>query len=284
LTPLSRLSKESRERVEDESMAVMKVQSLDRTFDILDIVARAAGGLGLSEIAVAAKLPRSTAFRLLAVLEGREYVRRADDTGKYRLGPGFIELSSMYLNSLELKTESAPAIKELAGSLGTIVFLACKQGAKMVYIDRYDQFASLRKYAIIGQQKPLYCTALGKALMMDMDEGEIRLLLANERFQVFGPGTHRDMEALLEDMKVCRTRGWSRDNQENEPGTNCVAAPIKDYRGRIISAVSTSWSIDMRPELEAEKVALRVVKAARDISRGMGWIGDDSDDRGRIGF
>lgn len=279
LAPLSRLCEERRESVEDRSMAVMKVQSLDRTFDILDIVARAAGGMGLSEIAAAAKLPRSTTFRLLAALEGREYVRKADDTGKYRLGPGFIELSSMYLNSLELKTESAPAIRELAGSLGTIVFLACRQGTKMVYIDRYDQFASLRKYAIIGQQKPLYCTALGKALMMDMDEGEIRLLLGSERFQAFGPGTHRDIDALLEDMNLCRKRGWSRDDQENEPGTNCVAAPIKDYRGRIISAVSTSWSIEMRPELEAEKVALRVVKAARAISRGMGWIGNDSDDR-----
>jgi len=257
-------------------MAEMKVQSLDRTFDILEIVARTAGGLGLSEIAAAAKLPRSTAFRLLAVLEGREYVRKGDDTGKYRLGPGFIELSSMYLNSLELKTESAPSIRELAGSLGTIVFLACRQGTKMVYIDRYDQFASLRKYAIIGQQKPLYCTALGKALMMDMDEGEIRLLLGSERFQTFGPGTHSDMEALLEDMRTCRARGWSRDDQENEPGTNCVAAPIRDYRGRIISAVSTSWSIDIRPDLDPEKVASRVVKAARDISRGMGWVGSAS--------
>lgn len=254
-------------------MAEMKVQSLERAFDILDILARAAGGLGLSEIALAAKLPRSTAFRLLAVLQRREYVRKAEDSGKYRLGPGFIELSSMYLNSLELKTESAPAIKELATSLGTIVFLGCRQGNKMVYIDRYDQFASLRKYAIIGQQKPLYCTALGKALMMEMDDDEIRLLFEGERFQAFGPKTHGDVESLIEDLRICRGREWSCDDQENEPGTKCVASPIKDYRGRIISAVSTSWSIDIRPDLDATKVALRVLKAARDISRTMGWIG-----------
>lgn len=259
-------------------MAEMKVQSLDRAFDILDILARSAGGMGLSEIAAASRLPRSTTFRLLSVLQGREYVRKADETGKYRLGPGFIELSSLYLNSLELKTESAPAMRELASAFSTIVFLARRQGTKMVYIDRYDQYASLRKYAIIGQQKPLYCTALGKALMMDMDDEEIRLLLGGEGFQAFGPGTHRNLEELLEDMRICRARGWSRDNQENEPGTNCVAAPVKDYRGRIISAVSTSWSIDIRPDLEAEKVSLRVLKAARDISRNMGWMKPDSGD------
>jgi DNA-binding IclR family transcriptional regulator len=254
-------------------MAEMKVQSLERAFDILDVLAHAAGGLGLSEIAAEAGLPRSTAFRLLAVLQGREYVRKAEDTGKYRLGPGFIEFSSVYLNSLELKTESAPAIRELAAAFGTIVFLGCRQGSRMVYIDRYDQFASLRTYAIIGQQKPLYCTALGKSLLMDMDDDEVRSLLSGERFQPWGPRTHTGLDALLADLRECRSRGWSRDDEENEPGTNCVAAPIRDYRGRVISAISTSWSSEIRPDLNAGKVASRVQKAARDISRSMGWMG-----------
>lgn len=253
-------------------MAENKVQSLDRAFDILDVLARAARGLGLSEIAASAALPRSTAFRLLAVLQRREYVRKDEETGKYRLGPAFIELSSIYLNSLELKTESAPAMRELAASLGTIVFLACRQGSKMVYIDRYDQFASLRKYAIIGQQRPLYCTALGKALMLDMDDGEIGLLLQAERFEAFGPRTHGSLESLLGDIRICRKRGWSADDQENEPGTRCVAAPIRDYRGGVISAISTSWSVEIRPDLDAGRVAVRVAKAARDISCSIGWV------------
>ena len=257
-------------------MAEMKVQSLDRAFDILDILARGAAGLGLSEIADMAKLPRSTVFRLLAVLQQREYVRKADDTGKYRLGPGFIELSSIYLNSLELKTESGPVMKELANALGTIVFLACRQGRWMVYIDRYDHFASLRKYAIIGQQKPLYCTALGKSLILDMEEDEIRLLLEAEKFQTFGPNTHSGLDGFIADMALCRKRGWSRDDQEAEPGTNCVAAPIRDYRGRIISAISTSWSIEIRPDLDPQKVAVHVQKAAADVSRSMGWTGHET--------
>lgn len=252
-------------------MSEMKVQSLDRAFDILNILAREPAGFNLAEVARLANLPRSTTFRLLAVLQQREFARKAEDTGRYRLGPGFIELGSIYLNSLELKTESAPSMKELASSLGTIVFLACRQGSHMVYIDKYDRFASLRKYAIIGQQKPLYCTALGKALMMDMDDEEIALLHAGCVFEHFGPGTHRNVEALLDDMRACRARGWSHDNQEAEPGTNCIAAPIRDYRGQIISAISTSWSLEIRPELEPERVAVHVLQAADNISRTMGF-------------
>ncbi|HEY9053921.1 MAG TPA: IclR family transcriptional regulator [Rectinemataceae bacterium] len=252
-------------------MAELKVQSLERTFDILEILAREPGGLGLSEIAQRASLPRSTAFRLLAVLSGREYVRKTADSARYRLGPGLIELGSIYLNSLELKTESAPAMRELAEAFGTIVFMACRQGSKAVYIDRYDQYHSLRKYAIIGQQRPLYCTALGKALLLDFQDQELFSLFEGQVFEAVGPNTHPDVEHLAEDLRTCRDRGWTFDNEENEAGTLCVAAPVRDYRGSIISSLSTSWSRELRPELEPAKVAQRVLNAASIISRNMGW-------------
>jgi IclR family transcriptional regulator, KDG regulon repressor len=254
-------------------MADIKVQSLDRAFGILKILARDTNGLYLADIAAAVELPKSTAFRLLAVLIQHEYVRKTAPSGLYRLGPAFLELSSRYLNSLELKTESAPHMGELAASLGTIVFLARRQGKRMVYIDKEDQYSSLRKYAIIGQQKPLYCTSLGKALLLDMGDEDIRELLADERFERFGPNTHGHIDALLDDVRECRKRGWARDDEEAEPDINCVAAPIRDYRGEVIAAISCSWVLENRPDLNAAKAAAQVLRAADAISRSMGWTG-----------
>jgi IclR family transcriptional regulator, KDG regulon repressor len=254
-------------------MADIKVQSLDRAFGILKILARDTKGLSLADIAAAVELPKSTAFRLLAVLIQHEYVRKTAPTGLYRLGPAFLELSSRYLNSLELKTESAPHMSELAASLGTIVFLARRQGKRMVYIDKEDQHTSLRKYAIIGQQKPLYCTSLGKALILDMGDDDIRELLADEQFERFGPHTHGHIDALIEDIRECRKRGWARDDEEAEPDINCVAAPIRDYRGEVIAAISCSWVLESRPDLSAAKASAQVLRAAEAISRSMGWTG-----------
>lgn len=255
-------------------MADMKVQSLDRTFGILQMLAQDPNGLSLAAIAEGEDLPKSTAFRLLAVLARHEYVRKNPETNLYRLGPAFLELSSRYLNSLELKTESAPYMSELAAALGTIVFLARRQGNRMVYIDKQDQYTSLRKYSIIGQQKPLYCTSLGKALILEMPDEEIRSLLTGETFERFGPRTHTGVEDLLADIRICRERGWTRDNEEAEPGINCVAAPIRDYRGEVISSISTSWVLESRPDLTPEKAAVHVVRAASGISRSMGWTSD----------
>ena len=253
-----------------------KVQSLDRTFDILEILANEQNGLTLAQISEKLDLPKSTVHRLVGVLLQRSFVRKSSDTNRYRLGPGFIGLCSHYLNNLELKTESSPFMSELSRTTGNTVFIAIRQQARMVYVDSQEQFNSLRKYSIIGQQKPLYCTSLGKALLMGLSDDEIRILLAQELFERRGPNTHMNIESLLQDIRECRRRGWALDNQEAEPAINCVAAPIYDYRGQVIASISTTWILAQHPEMVPEKIATLVMKAAANISSNMGYIGESS--------
>lgn len=254
----------------------LKVQSLDRAFDILELLGLEQNGYTLVQISERLALPKSTVHRLLGVLIQRGFVRKAQETGRYRLGPGFIGLCSNYLNNLELKTESTPFMDELSVTTGNVVFLAIRQDDKMVYVDSKEQINSLRKYAIIGQRKPLYCTSLGKSLLIGLSDGEIRILLANETFERRGPNTHSNIESLLQDIRECRRRGWSLDDQEAEPAINCVAAPIRDYRGQVIAAVSTSWVLAQHPEMVPEQMAVLVKKCAANISFNMGYTGSST--------
>jgi IclR family transcriptional regulator, KDG regulon repressor len=253
-----------------------KVQSLDRTFDILEILSNEQNGLTLAQISEKLHLPKSTVHRLIGVLLQRAFVRKSPDTNQYRLGPGFIGLCSHYLNNLELKTESTPFMSELSRTTGNTVFIAIRQQARMVYVDSQEQFNSLRKYSIIGQQKPLYCTSLGKGLLMGLADDDIRTLLAQEIFERRGPNTHMNIESLLQDIRECRRRGWALDNQEAEPAINCVAAPIYDYRGQVIASISTTWILAQHPEMLPEEIATLVMKAAANISSNMGYIGESS--------
>lgn len=254
----------------------LKVQSLDRAFDILELLGLEQNGYTLVQISERLALPKSTVHRLLGVLIQRGFVRKAQETGRYRLGPGFIGLCSNYLNNLELKTESTPFMDELSVTTGNVVFLAIRQDDKMVYVDSKEQINSLRKYAIIGQRKPLYCTSLGKSLLIGLSDEEIRILLANETFERRGPNTHSNIESLLQDIRECRRRGWSLDDQEAEPAINCVAAPIRDYRGQVIAAVSTSWVLAQHPEMVPEQMAVLVKKCAANISFNMGYTGSST--------
>ena len=96
----------------------MSVQSIDRTFDILELLSHFESGLSLTEISEKIDLPKSTVHRLLKVLRDRNYIEKSESPNVYRLGLAFIELCSGLLNSLELKTEAQVYLRKLMQQTG----------------------------------------------------------------------------------------------------------------------------------------------------------------------
>jgi len=251
----------------------MSVQSIDRTFNILELLSRNQSGMNLTEIGDILDLHKSTVHRLLASLKERGYVEQGSTAGLYRLGLSFVHLTSSYLNGIELKTESESYLQELSNLLNQTVFLAVLQENAVVYIDKYEQAHGLRRYSIIGRRAPLYCTSLGKSLLIDKNDEVIRSLLKDVEFKKRTSRTIDGVDRLIEDVKASRERGWSRDDQENERGVQCMAAPIYDYRGVIIAAISTAWNMEFNLR-EFDKIAPRVMEAAGKISERLGFVDD----------
>jgi DNA-binding IclR family transcriptional regulator len=249
----------------------MSVQSLDRAFDILELLSKEQHGLSITDISKKLDLHKSTVFRLLNSLKNRSYIQQNSETLKYSIGYEFIELSSLYLNNLELKTEAEPILRKLSQKTTQTVFLAIMQDHQVMYIDKVEQFNSLRKYSIIGTKSPLHCTALGKSLLLGMSEKEIKGFYKKYDFEVFTKKTIKDINKLLEDLKISKERGWTYDDEENEEGVNCLAAPIFDYRSNVIAAVSASWNIKATLPVTKENMITYVIKAAQEISINMGY-------------
>ncbi|HUX22500.1 MAG TPA: IclR family transcriptional regulator, partial [Spirochaetia bacterium] len=215
----------------------MSVQSIDRIFDIIELLSTEQQGTSITEIGRRLELHKSTVHRLLSVLRERGYIEKDSETNFYRIGPRFVDVASLYLNKLEIKTEAEPYLQELSRSVNETVYIAILQDSAVVYINKVEQFDSLRKYSVIGQRKPIYCTSLGKSLMFDKSAEEIRALLANVQFEAFTPKTHRSADSLIAEVEASRKLGWARDDEEEEIGTQCAGAPVYDYRGRVIAAI-----------------------------------------------
>ena len=224
----------------------------------------------LTEIGNRLDLHKSTVYRLLQALKERGYIEKSA-RGSYRLGMEFIELSSLYLNNLELKTEAQPVLRELSSLSGNTAFLATLQESEVVYIDKMETHNSLRKYSIIGQRAPLYCTALGKSMLTGKSEEQIRRMYQGVDMKAFTTKTNTTLDALIEEVERIRRRGWSVDDEEYEEGLRCIGAPIRDYRAEVIAAVSTSGYTSVITRERVEEIAAYVVKAARDISQRMGY-------------
>ncbi len=261
----------ARENTHTRAGSPMPVQSLERAFDILEILSHEKDGLALTEIGRRLGLHKSTVYSLLATLGQRGYVEKVSDTGGYKLGLEFIGLSSLYLNNLDLKVEANPYLMRLSQETGKTVFLAILQGREVVYIDKAETFSSLRKYSIIGQRNPVYCTGLGKALLMTMEDDAIRELLSGASFEKLTPATATDVETLLRRVADGRDKGWVLDDREIEDDVKCIAAPVRDYTGKAIAAISVSWDIHAQADTDIEATARRVVATAISVSRRMGY-------------
>ena len=248
----------------------MTGQSIERVFDIIELLSREQNGLQLTEIGRRLDLHKSTVYRLLSVLRKRGYIEKGDNN-RYRIGVQFIELSSMYLNNIELKTEAEPYLRKLSQETRQTVFLAMIQDKEVVYLDKVEQYNSIRKYSIIGRRRPLYCTSLGKAMLMKMSDAELAKLFEEIPLQKHTAKTKADLPCLLEDLHISRARGWSFDDEEYELGENCVGAPLLDYRGTVIAAVSVAWK--KNPAIRPEDYAGLVSATAWDISKRLGYPG-----------
>lgn len=246
------------------------VQSIDRALSVLEALTGEREGLPLTRIAQRVGLHKSTAHRLLGTLCARGYAEKLPN-GDYRLGRRVVELASIYLNQLELKTEARPHLRKLLELTTQPVHLAVLEGMESIYIDKMETVNSIRMYSQIGLRTPAYCTGVGKALLSGTPEEELEALLRRTEFTRFTPNTIMDVSELMKDIKRVRRKGWASDNEEHELGIRCVASPIYDYRGEVVAAVSTSGVMRvLEPDRDAE-IAQYVTACAREISSRMGY-------------
>lgn len=246
------------------------IQSVDRALDIIEVLAVEPKGLGVTEIAERAGLHKSTAHRIIRTLADRGYLEKIED-GSYKIGLKFIAAVSCYINSLELQTQARPYLAALTGDLGLTAHLGVLDGDQVVYIEKIDVISSVRLYSQIGVHVHAYCSSLGKILLSAYSGTELRNHMARCSFIKFTKNTISSIEELEKDLALVRKRGWAIDDEESEINHRCIAAPIFDYRGDIIAAVSASGSNVQLPRENFDSVIEYVKKTGMAISRDMGY-------------
>lgn len=247
-----------------------KIQSIDRALDIIEVLAENQHGLGITEIAERIGLHKSTAYRIASTLVARGYASKTEK-GIYKLGIKIIQDVSGYINSLELQTEARPYVASITSELGLTSHLGILDGDQVIYIEKMDFFSNLRIYSTIGVRVEAYSCSLGKCLLSNYSASQVRSIMSSCSFEQFTENTVASIDELIEDLNLVRRRGWAMDDEEAEIGHRCIGAPIFDYRGDIIAAISASGPTAQITEERIEVVAEYVKKQALEISRSMGY-------------
>ena len=248
------------------------VQTLDRALDIIELLSTEHESLGVTEIGQRLGLHKSTVHRLLSALAERGYIDKDEKYGAYKLGLKFIEISSLFLNTLELKTEAQPYLRRLAETVGQPVHLAILSGGEAIYIDKVEAVNSIRMYSQIGRRVPVYCSAIGKVLLSGLEPGRLDAVLNGMEICSYTDNTVKTKDELLKHINRTRELGWAIDDEEHEHGVRCIAAPVFDYTGRVIAAVSVSGDKRVINRDRDEEINRYVTDTAWNVSKRMGYI------------
>lgn len=246
------------------------IGSVQRAIDILDLFDEHHPELGTTEIAQALDLPKSTAAGLILTLGHNGYLEQNQATRKYRLGYKLAERAGLLLSQFDLRQIAAPALETLRNRCNESINLAIRDGTYVVYIERLYGTSMLGMRSEIGKRERVHSTALGKAILATMPEIEIQKFISKTDFVAVTPRTITSPAAFLDELRRTCQRGFAIDDEENELGGRCVAAPIFDYRGSAVAAVSISVPIQRFPSDQIEEYGRLVKDTAGEISRKLG--------------
>jgi IclR family acetate operon transcriptional repressor len=211
------------------------VQSVRRTFELLELIADAGGAQGISQLSAASGLPVPTIHRLLRTLVAAGYIRQ-DPSRRYTLGPRLIRLGD--LASRPLGAWVRPLLGRLVDATGETANLAVLEGGEVVYLGQVPSPHAMRMFTEPGRRVLAHCTAVGKALLAQLPAAEVTALVAATGMPAQTPRTIIDPDTLLRALADIGRQRYAVDDGEQDLGVRCIAVAVP-YPGAHI-AVSIS--------------------------------------------
>lgn len=245
------------------------VPALDRGLQILELLARREQPLKPAELAFELNIPRSATYELLSTLRRRGYIEQ-DTDGAASLGPQLLGLGSRYAQRLDLTQIAQEIASDLRSECNETVQVGTLEGREVLYIARADPSRMLRLVSAVGRRLPAHCTAIGKALLAELDVEDLDARLNGVELESLTAQSITDADELRKSLADIKAQGLARDDRESNPEVRCVAAPVLDAAGRCAAAISISVPMQRMTPEHSDHLAEVVVRGATELSIRLG--------------
>lgn len=248
----------------------MSVKSAERVLQIFELLSHNPDGLTIKEISENLLFPQSSTSNLVATLSSQGYLS-LDPSKRYKLGAKLIHIGTMAMENLDISLVAKPYLEKLMQNVQETVFMSTLSEEELVYVLKIDSKRSIRTTAQTGFRKPLYCTGLGKTFLANMSEKERTRILDQIQLVPITPKTITNREELEKELYQYSLIGYTIDDEENEEGLYCVAAPVFGADRKIHAAISVAGPKE-RMLAQQTEVVEKVLWTSRKISEGIGCI------------
>ena len=250
--------------------ATVQVQSLTRGLSLLEALARAEGGLTLTDVAQRVQLAPSTAHRLLATLEKMGYVYQGGELGRWYVGLQAFTVGTSFLANRDFVAQSHPYMRRLMEQSGETANLGILDGTDAVFIDQVQCREMMRTIVKLGSRVPLHASGVGKAMFAALPDDEIEAILKVKGLPRITANTITSPETMWSAIRVIRQRGWSFDDEEHALSTRCVAAPFYNEHAEVLGAISIAGPSSRLTDERIKQLGPLVAHIAEDLTHRLG--------------
>ena len=242
------------------------VQSFARGLEVIRSFSTQAPRQTLSEVAAATGLTRAGARRILLTLQTLGYV--ASDGKHFALTPRILDLGFAYLSSMPIWNRAEPIMEALVREVQESCSAAVLDATDVVYVLRVPVQKIMRINLGVGSRLPAWCTSMGRLLLADLPDEQVRERLAASQIEPLTKHTLTDPDAIFAKVAQARRQGWCLVNQELEEGLISIAAPITDRAGHMVAALNISGQANRTSAKVMQETMLpALVDAAKKVSQ-----------------
>lgn len=246
------------------------MQTIRKVGQILNLFTVEEPEWGVSEVAVALGLPKSSVSAMMSSLADQGILKRTGER-RYRLGWRIMAMSRVLLETTRFRDEARRGMEHLASTFGETMHLAALERGQVIYVDKVEGRRAIRVVVTaVGGKFYAHASGVGKALLAYRPWEEVVEILEKEGMPKLTPNTITTLEEFREELELVRKRGYAHDNEEATPELCCVAAPIRDYTGEVVASMSLSVPAYRFWESE-EKYRNALMATVCQVSRNLGY-------------
>lgn len=241
------------------------VRSVERALDILMCFSNEKPELSMTEIAEQVGIHKSTAHRLLATLEQKNFLERDPNSGVYRPGIRILQMAYLVKEHNDLRQLAAPFLRKLSAQHRENVNLAVLDDGQVFYLEVVESPQRVKLAASSGQRLPAFCTASGKAILAFLPTKTMQKIIENGMPQ-HTQNTITAEEEFLKNMQQAREQGYAISLGEYEDGINALAVPIFDKNNQPIASISIAGPSFRLTKKRMEEIAPMLKTTANYLS------------------
>ncbi|WP_249316742.1 IclR family transcriptional regulator [Bacillus sp. FJAT-50079] len=224
----------------------------------------------VSDLSQSLGINKSTVSRTMATLANEGFVFKDPETQKYRLGLSIVSLGGVVNSTMDIYKESMPVLNKLVETSGETSHISILDNYEVIYLQKVECNHPVRFLTHVGKRNPTYCTSSGKILLAYSND-DVTETIIQKGLQPFTKNTITDPQKLRQHLRQIRKNGYTFSIEEFTEGVNSVAAPVYNYKGQVVAALSVVGPKQRIYGDKLQRIAKQVMQASADVSSRLGY-------------